>query len=64
MLPLNDQNVRDLCANLEFSAKDYEQVRLDARGKYATAAIGLILSLTNRPHYARLRRLKYCGWPY
>lgn len=60
----SDQNVKDLCANLEFSAKDYDEVRVGARGQYATAAAALILHLTNRPHYAGLRRLKYNGWPY
>jgi len=59
-----DQNIKDLCANLEFSAKDYGEVRVGARGQYATAAAGLILRLTNRPHYAAQRRLKFNGWPY
>lgn len=59
-----DQSVKDICANLEFSAKDYGEVRVGARGQYATAATGLILGLTNRPHYATQRRLKYEGWKY
>ena len=59
-----DQNVKDLCANLEFSAKDYDDVHVGARGQYATAATSLILNLTNRPAYAAQRRLKYSGWPY
>jgi len=60
----SDQNVKDLCANLELSTKDYGEVRVGARGQYATAATALILNLTNRPHYAGLRRLKYSRWPY
>lgn len=59
-----DQNVKDLCANLEFSAKNYDEVRVGTRGRYATAATALILDLTNRPHYAGLRRLKYSVWPH
>ncbi len=60
----SDQNVKDLCSNLEFSAKDYGDVRVGSRGQYATAATGLILNLTNRPHYAKERRLIYKEWPY
>jgi hypothetical protein len=59
-----DQNVRDICSNLEFSAKDYGDVRLGARAQYATAATSLILGLTNSPHYVGLRRLEFGGWPY
>jgi hypothetical protein len=59
-----DQNVKDMCANLDFSAKDYEGVVVGAKGQFMTAATGLILNLTNRPHYAAQRRLKYAGWPY
>jgi hypothetical protein len=59
-----DQNLRDLCANLEFSAKDYGDVRVSARGQYTTSATAIILGLTNRAHYAAQRRLKYHGWPY
>ena len=59
-----DQNVKDLCANLEFSAKDYGDVVVGARGQYATSATWLILTLTNRPHYTAQRRLKYGIWKY
>ena len=59
-----DQSIKDIRANLEFSAKDYGNVRVGARGQYATAATGLILGLTNRPHYAAERRLQYSGWKY
>jgi len=60
----NDQNIKDLCANLDLSAKDYGNVRVDARGQYHSAATALILGLTNRPHHASQRRLTYVGWPY
>ena len=60
----NDQNIKDMCANLEFSAKDYGTVRVDARGQFTTAAVSLILNLTNRPAYAAQRRLKYAPWQY
>jgi DNA-binding MltR family transcriptional regulator len=60
----SDQNLKDICANLEFSAKDYGEVRMSAKGQYMTSATGLILNLTNRPHYAAQRRLRYVGWKY
>jgi hypothetical protein len=59
-----DQSVADMCANLEYSAKDYDDVRVGAKGRYTTSASSLILNLTNRPHYAGKRRLKYGEWPY
>lgn len=59
-----DQKLMDLCGNLTYSAKDYGQVAVDARGQFTTAAVGLILNLTNRAHYARARRLTYSEWEY
>ncbi len=63
-MSFEDQSVKDICKNLELSAKDYGEVRVDARGQYTSAATALILNLTNRPHYAAQRRLKFRGWPY
>jgi mannitol operon repressor len=59
-----DQRLTDVCANLRLCAQDYGDVRVDARGRYTTAAVAVILNLTNRPHYADERRLRYTGWPY
>jgi mannitol operon repressor len=59
-----DQRVADLCGNLKLCAGDYGDVHVDARGRYTTAAVGVVLNLTNRPHYAANRRLTYSGWPY
>lgn len=63
-MSFEDQSVKDICKNLEMSAKDYGEVVVGAKGQYTTAATALILNLTNRPHYAAQRRLKYSGWPY
>jgi hypothetical protein len=63
-MSFEDQSVKDICKNLELAAKDYGEIRVDPRGQYATAAAALILDLTNRPHYAAQRRLKYNEWPY
>lgn len=59
-----NQSVKDTCKNLELSAKDYGEVVVDARGQFTSAAVSIILNLTNRPHYAAQRRLKYSRWPY
>jgi hypothetical protein len=56
--------ISDACSKLMLSAKDYDDVRVDARGRFTTAAVWLILNLTNRPHYAAQRRLCYVTWPY
>jgi mannitol operon repressor len=60
-MSFEDQSVKDNCKNLELSAKDYGEVRVGARGQYTTAATGLIMNLTNRPHYAAQRRLTFHG---
>jgi hypothetical protein len=59
-----EQRLIDLCADLEMSAKDNDNVIVGGRGKYTTSAISIILNLTNRPHYATKRRLKFNGWSY
>jgi len=59
-----DQKVKDICANLSYSAKDYGNVHVDARGQYTTGAVSLILHLTNRSVYASRRRLQHHDWPY
>jgi hypothetical protein len=53
-----------LCTKLTYSAKPYGDVVVGTRGQFTTAADGLILNLTNRPHYAEQRRLSAQEWPY
>lgn len=53
-----------LCARLTYSVKPYGGVVVGTRGQFTSAAVGLILNLTNRPHYARQRRLSAQEWPY
>ena len=60
----SDQKLRDLCANLTMSAKDYGDVRVDPRGQFTTSAVAMILNLTNRPHYVSQKALKTGEWPY
>ena len=59
-----DQNITDLCRNLEMSANDYGDVVVNARGRFSTSAVSVIMSLTNRPHYVAQARLRYTGWEY
>ncbi|MDD9992952.1 MAG: hypothetical protein OXP75_14240 [Rhodospirillales bacterium] len=59
-----DQGIADRCRILSFSAKDYDDVVVDARSQFTTAAVSLILNLTNRPHYVSKQRLKSETWPY
>jgi mannitol operon repressor len=60
----DDQNIRDLCSNLEMAAEDYGDVVVGARGRFSTSAVSVIMSLTNRPHYVARARLRYTGWEY
>lgn len=58
------EKVVSLCAQLQLSAKDYGDVHVDTRGRFTTAAVALILNLTNRPHYVEQRRLQVGNWKY
>ena len=60
----DDQNIKDQCASLYFSAKDYGDVVVSTRGQFSSAATALILKLTNRPHYVRKKGLAWETWPY
>lgn len=59
-----DQNVKDMCANLEYAAPSYGDVKVEAKGQYITAGVSMITNLTNRPAYAAERRLQFIEWPY
>ena len=43
--------------------QNYDAVVVDARGRYTTAAVALILSLTNRPAYVLRKRRQPEDWP-
>jgi mannitol operon repressor len=65
-----NQNVVDLCKNLTMAAQDYSAVQdqrtvtVHARGRFSSAAVALILNLTNRPHYVSRQRRQFGEWPY
>ena len=60
----SDQGIVDRCRNLGFSAKDYGDVVVDSRSQFTTAALALILNLTNRSYYVSKKRLTFGNWPY
>ena len=60
----NDQRLQDLCSNLSMSAKNNGRAHLETRARFTTSAVSLVLGLTNRPHYASLRRIHYVSWKY
>jgi len=60
----DDQGIKDQCASLHSSAKDSGEADVSTRGQFSTAATGLILNLTNRPHYVGKKRLAWGLWPY
>ncbi len=59
----SDQGIVDRCRNLAFSAKDYGDVVVDSRSQFTTAALALMLNLTNRSHYVSKKRLTFGNWP-
>ena len=63
-MSFENDKVRSLCDRLTFAIKEADGVKLHPRGQFTTAAVSLILHLTNRPHYVRKRALKPEDWPY
>ncbi len=60
----DDQKVKDICATLTFSLRRTRNEPENAKGQYTTAAVALILNLTDRPLYASERRLECTEWQY
>lgn len=58
----NTEKIVSLCTQLHFSAKSYGDVIVDTRAQFTTAAIAIILNLTNRPYYVGQRRLQAETW--
>jgi DNA-binding MltR family transcriptional regulator len=56
------EKIVSLCAQLQFSAKSYADVRVDSRRQFTTAVVAIILNLTNRPHYVAQKRLQAPNW--
>lgn len=60
------ESVMNRCRELHFSAKDApgEKNPIPPEGQFHSAAVALIMNLTNRPHYVGKQRRKSEKWPY
>ncbi len=58
----DDEEVQGLCKGLTMAAQDYGSVVVNARGRFGTAAVSLILNLTNRPYYVAQARRTPAAW--
>lgn len=61
-MTFEDERVKGLCSSFVLSAKPYADVTVSSRGAFSTAAVALILNLTNRPHYVSQKPLKFRDW--
>jgi len=59
----DDPKIVALTTELKYAAQDYNNVVMAPFGRFNTAAVGLILSLTNRAHYVGQKRLVSQEWP-
>ena len=57
-ITFSDPRIVAMCRNLKYSVKES-----DAHGQFTTAALPLILLLTNRLYYVSEKRLKEVSWP-
>jgi mannitol operon repressor len=65
----SDKEVAALCDRLTYRARPYFtelglKDRESPRGKFSTAAVAVILRMTNRPTHAEKHRLTHNEWPY
>lgn len=63
------QSVIDRCKLLRLKAHDYSSekmgdVTVNPSGQFQTAAVALIMNLTNRPHYVAEKRRMHGAWKY
>ena len=59
----------DRCKQLRLKAHDYTsekmgEIVVGPAGQFQSAAVGLIMNLTNRPHYVSMKRSAYGNWKY
>jgi mannitol operon repressor len=62
-MSFDDKKIGGLCSSLHYRAKPYKDVTESTRGAFTTAAVALILNLTNRPHYVAREKLTPRNWP-
>jgi mannitol operon repressor len=59
-----DDSIKDRAMLLTMAAQDYGEVVVNAEGRFTSAAVALVLNLTNRPHYVAQKRLAHEPWRY
>lgn len=62
-------SIVERCKLLKMKAHDYTsekmgEVKVEPAGQFQTAAVSLIMNLTNRPHYVSAQRRTAGAWPY
>jgi mannitol operon repressor len=62
-MSFDDKKIEGLCSSMTYRAKRYKDVTVSTRGAFTTAAIALILNLTNRPHYVAREKIIERDWP-
>ena len=60
----DNMSVAARCGNFKLAAKNYGEVVVNPQGQFSTAAISLIMRLTNRAEYVSRKRLIPEDWPY
>jgi mannitol operon repressor len=63
-MSFKNDRVRSLCESLTMSAKPYEGVDVNTRGQFTSAAVALLVNLTNRAHYVSQKSLAYGNWKF
>ena len=59
----NTPSVVDRCKLLKYKAEDYGEVKMGAFGQFQSAAVGLIMNLTNRAAQVSQQRRNTRTWP-
>jgi hypothetical protein len=57
-MSFNNDRIRSLCAAMKYSIPGEKS----ARWQFTSAAVVLVMNLTNRPHYVAQSPLKYGEW--
>lgn len=62
-MSFDNKKIEGLCSSMTFRAKPYKDVTVSTRGAFTTAAVALIINLTNRPNYVAREKLTVREWP-
>jgi hypothetical protein len=62
-MSFDDKKIEGLCSSMTYRARPYKDVTVSTRGAFTTAAVAIILNLTNRPHFVAREKLTPREWP-